>query len=144
MGYKIKSIRVKGILNRLKQSEVQTLGRFYLYDGLNEAFSCVVLELPDKQNQNNISRICAGVYTCKKRHSDKYGWHFHITGVPGRKLILIHWGNFYINTRGCVLFGDDFAKIDDDEYMDITNSKNTIEDLMEIAPDEWELTINEI
>jgi hypothetical protein len=135
---------MKGVLNRLQQSDVQTLGRFYLYDGLNEVFSCVVLELPDKQNQNNISRICGGVYTCKKRYSDKYKHHFHVTDVHGRKLILIHYGNYYTNTRGCILFGDDFAKINDDEYMDITNSKNTISDLMEIAPDEWELTINEV
>lgn len=135
---------MKGVLNRLKENAVQTLGRFYLYDGIKEVFSCVVLELADKQNQNSISRICSGVYTCKKRHSEKYGWHFHVTNVEGRELILIHWGNFYTDTRGCLLFGDDFAKIDGDEYFDITRSKDTIEDLMGVAPDEWELTINEV
>jgi len=135
---------MKGVLNRLQQDEVQTLGRFYLYDELDEVFSCVVLELPDRQNQNSISRICSGVYTCKKRYSDKYKDHFHVTDVEGRELILIHYGNYYTNTRGCILFGDDFAKINSDEFIDITNSKATIKDLMEIAPDEWELTINEI
>ena len=135
---------MKGILNRLQQSEVQTLGRFYLYDGLNEAFSCVVLELPDKQNQNNISRICGGVYTCKKRTSDKYGEHFHVTDVEGRELILIHYGNYHTDTRGCILFGDYFAKINNDKHYDIANSKATIKRLMNIAPDEWELTINDV
>lgn len=135
---------MKGVLNRLQEDEVQTLGRFYLYDELDEMFSCVVLELPDKQNQNNISRIPAGTYTCKKRYSDKYKHHFHVTDVEGRKLILIHYGNYHTNTKGCILFGDDFARINSDEFTDITNSKNTISDLMEIAPDEWEIIINNV
>jgi hypothetical protein len=136
--------KFKGCINRLEENKVETLGRFYFYKGIEQLFSCVVLELPDRSNQNSISRICGGVHICKKRWSKKYGWHYHVTDVEGRKLILIHFGNYYTNTRGCILFGRKFADINKDGYKDITSSKNTIDEFMSIAPDEWELTINDI
>lgn len=135
---------MRGVINRLKENDTQTLGRFYLYNDLNEVFSCVTLELPDRSNQKRISRICGGEYLCVKRHSEKYGNHFHVTDVENRTLILIHAGNYFEDTKGCLLFGDDFALINSDEYTDITNSKDTLKDLLEIAPNEWILTVNEI
>lgn len=135
---------MRGIINRLVEDSIETLGAFYFYDKEEELFACVVLELPDRQNQNSISRICGGEYLCKKRWSEKYGWHFHVTDVEERELILIHFGNYYTNTRGCILFGELFADINKDGIKDITSSKNTIEKFMSIAPNEWKLTINDI
>ena len=48
-----------GKLLRLKSDSKQTLGRFYLLDGLVEVFKCVVLELPDECNERRISNIPA-------------------------------------------------------------------------------------
>lgn len=135
---------MKGVINRLIENKVETLGRFYLYDGYKQVFSCVVLELPDRQNQTSISRICAGVYKCKRRWSEKFKWHYILEDVDGRELILIHFGNYFTDTRGCLIFGNDFAHINKDEYPDVTSSKKTMKKLLDFVGDEFELTINEI
>ena len=127
-------MKLKGVINRIKGTEVQTLGRFYLYAGVEELFSCVVLELSDKQNKKNISNICAGEYLVEPRYSKRHGDHY----------ILIHFGNYHYNTLGCLLFGEDFAYVNEDKHLDITNSKKTMKKLFAIAPDGFKLTINEI
>ena len=134
---------MKGVIHRLVEEDKQTLGKFYLFNGVNEIFSCVVLELPDKDNQRNISNICSGVYTAKRRWSEKYGWHYHILDTEGRDLILIHFGNYYKDTRGCILFGNKFADIDNDGYRDITSSKKTMAKLLDVAPEEFTIMIDD-
>lgn len=129
-------------LIRLLQEKVQTLGSMLFYDdNLNLVFDCKVLELPDRQNKISISRINAGKYICKLRYSPKYKWHYHLQNVEGRTLILIHFGNYYTSTRGCLLVGNSFADINKDGYKDVTSSKKTLKRVLEIAPDEFELTI---
>ena len=135
---------MRGIINRLVENNIQTLGRFYFYKRTDQLFDCVVLELPNRQNQTSISRICAGEYLCKKRWSKKYGWHYILLDVDNRELILIHFGNYYTDTRGCLLFGYRFEDINKDGKKDITSSRMTIEKFMSIAPNEWKLTINDI
>lgn len=139
---------MKGKLVRLVHEEKQTLGRFYLYNELKEVFSCAVLELPFKDNENNISSICSGVYKAKVRYSNTYGWHYHVleldgSEVEGRSLILIHFGNYYKNTEGCLLFGNNFTDINGDGYRDVTSSKKTMQKLLDIAPDEFKLEISD-
>jgi hypothetical protein len=137
-------MKLQGVINRLKGTDTQTLSRFYLYAGVEELFSCVVLELPNRQNQKRISNICAGEYIVEPRHSEKYGDHFILLDVDSRSYILIHFGNFFYNTLGCLLFGQDFAYINKDEHLDITNSRGTMKKLVAIAPEGFKLTINEI
>ena len=135
---------MESILVRLKEDEKQTLSRFYLYDGLSEVFNCVVLELPDRGNKKSISRVNSGKYTCVLRYSEKYKWHYILLNVEGREYILIHFGNYYTDTRGCLIFGNNFTDINGDGYLDVTSSKKTMKRLLSIAPDKFELTIKEI
>ncbi|MBO0323447.1 hypothetical protein J0X14_14155 [Muricauda sp. CAU 1633] len=132
---------VKGILIRHTHEDRQTLSNLFLFDGDGLDFSCKALELPDEGNERNVSRIPSGKYTCKKRTSDKYGQHYHVTDVDGRSLILIHAGNYYTQTRGCILVGQDYYDINNDGYMDVTSSKYTMRLLLDFAFDEFELTI---
>ena len=132
----------KATLSRLSHESKQTLSRFYLFDGVNEVFNCAVLELPDRNNANSISRIPSGVYTCVERWSNKYGWHYHVLNVPNRSFILMHFGNYYTSTRGCLLMGNTFADINKDGFRDVTSSKKTMRNLMSKAPKQFELTIN--
>lgn len=134
---------MKGAVRRLEHEEKQTLGRFYLYDGVEEVFSCAVLEPPFKDNKNNISSICSGIYTAKLRWSEKYNWHYHIQDVEGRTLILIHFGNYYKDTKGCLLFGNNFTDINGDGFRDVTNSKKTIKNLLKLAPREFDVLIDD-
>ncbi|MCP5109085.1 MAG: hypothetical protein GY950_37230 [bacterium] len=43
---------------------------------------------------------------------------------------------------GCVLVGSGFSDINSDGYLDVVSSKNTMGKLLEIMPDEFELTIS--
>lgn len=131
--------------------EKQTLGSAYIEaDEGNILFSFKTLELPWKDNEKNISCIPEGTYKVVRRYSQKYKDHLHITGVEGRSLILIHWGNYAgsINPRtgnpdirGCILVGSKYGDIDGDGITDILSSKSTFKAIMHIVPEQMELEI---
>jgi hypothetical protein len=131
-------------LLRLTESSTQTLGRFFAFEGLYKIFECVTLELPDRENETSVSRIPAGKYKCIRRTSPKYGETFILVDVECREYILMHWGNYYTNTQGCILVGNDFADINKDGHQDITYSKNTFQLMMRVLPKEFELTIIDV
>lgn len=136
---------MKAILHRLNDNtEVQSLGRLFLFDGLDLPFKCVTLELPDKNNQNNISRIPAGTYRVVRRWSKKFGNHFHLLDVEGRSLILIHVGNYFTQIEGCILVGTRFTDINKDGELDVVSSGYTMRRLLSVAPEEFELTIMDL
>lgn len=135
-------MEIKAKLIRLIQENVQTLGKLYFFDkDLNEIFNCVTLELPDRQNKRRISRVNSGKYECVLRCSETYGWHYHLCDVEGRTLILIHFGNFYYNTQGCILIGNNFSDINKDGKRDVTSSKKTLNKMLKIIPNKFELLI---
>ena len=120
------------ILTRYWSKPVQTLGKLVWADG-----SLHTLELPWLDNAKNISCIPVGLYRVRKRWSEKYGHHFHILDVPGRKWILIHSGNFYNDIRGCVLVGTGLADINGDGVLDVTHSRAAMNRLLKAMPDEF-------
>lgn len=132
----------------------QTHGTLTVYDEEtgNEVFKCRTLELLWKDNQRNVSCIPEGFYDVVARQSPKYGNHLHVTEVPNRSLILLHFGNYagsmnpktgHSDIRGCILVGEKFIDLDGDGLADITNSKKTMNRLMEIAPDGFVLNITQ-
>ena len=124
------------LLNRLVGTDKQTLGRASLYEGFKTLFNFATLEPAWFHNKVQISCIPAGRYRGKIRTSDKYGRHIEVVDVEGRALILIHWGNFYKDTEGCILVGEKFKRINADKYMDITSSKRTFNKLMKLVKNE--------
>lgn len=135
---------MKAVLNRTYSNDKQTLGHLTLYDGYYEVFSCYTLELPDKNNQNFISRIPPGKYTVKKRNSKKYKTHFHILDVPGRDYILIHIGNYNSDIKGCIVVGQSISDINKDGEMDVASSGITMKKFVALANNNFELIINEL
>jgi hypothetical protein len=134
----------KATLTR-KYTPTQTLGELVI-----GTFKCKTLELAWKDNANKISCIPEGVYQVVPRHSAKYGRHLHITNVPNRSFVLIHWGNYagsinpktgQSDIKGCVLVGSAMADINKDGILDIVNSKPTFAGLMLMFPYGFELTI---
>lgn len=132
---------MKAKLIRLKQEDKQTLSSLLFFDEVNLKLSVKALELADKENKRSISRIPAGKYTCKIRYSEKYKWHFILENVPGRSFILIHFGNYYRDTRGCIIVGNSFTDIDGDGYRDVTSSKKTMKRILRVAPKQFELIV---
>ena len=122
-------IPINGYLDRMESDDVQTLGYLYLKKGKDIIFSCVTLELPDRNNAPNVSRIPNGSYRVVKRVSPKYGEHFLVEGVAKRSFILVHSGNFYYDTQGCILLGTDHIDINGDGHKDVVGSKATVRKL---------------
>ncbi len=73
---------------------------------------CYTLELPWKDNRNNISCIPVGTYNGILRYDKKDGWRVQLENVPGRTGVQIHMGNYTREIAGCILIGTD-GKIDD-------------------------------
>jgi hypothetical protein len=110
------------VLVRLKHLADRTLGRLVCFRDVHIGGNWVTLELPDRGNQRNLSRIPAGVYEWARRESPRFGKHIHITSVPDRSWILIHSGNVPEDTRGCILIAETMRDIDGDGVPDIVNS----------------------
>lgn len=89
-------------LRRTTETAKSTIGELVMSDGNR---ICVTLELPDRENKRNISRVPAGRYICKKYPSKKYGVTYQVMDVKDRSGILFHWGNGPGNTEGCILVG---------------------------------------
>jgi hypothetical protein len=121
---------------RTFESDKQTLGACIVTSNENGVeFICRTLELPDKQNANNVSRILAGKYKCRytQSHSlkDKEGKPlkcYEIVAVPGRAGVRIHSANFFSQLRGCISLGASHKDINADAHLDLIHSGKTIQE----------------
>ncbi|RZS93417.1 hypothetical protein EV197_1995 [Aquimarina brevivitae] len=66
---------------------------------------CYSLELPWKDNQNNISCIPEGTYDGILRYDKTDGWRIQLKDVPNRTGVQIHMGNYTSQIKGCILVG---------------------------------------
>jgi len=130
------------LIIRTHQNENQTIGQGIVIDESGQKLaSFCTLELPDLHNAVRISCIPIGSYKVVKRYSEKYGDHFWLQGVPGRSMILIHAGNYATQTKGCILVGADHGYLNNDNILDVVNSKMTMNVLNAIAPATFKLKI---
>jgi len=136
-------------IQRLAFNDKQTIGELRVLDGSMSLFSCRTIELPPKQNRNGISRIPAGTYPLIKMRDDMVEWsrfdyeHLWIKNVPNRKGIKIHVANYYSQLAGCVAVGKKLKHINEDGYIDVTNSQGTLEELVKICPNKTEIEIKD-
>jgi len=117
------------LLTRLTVNSKQTTGSLIVHDVFKTHAQFATIKLPWLNNKPNISCIPPGTYTAKKILSPTFGWCIQILNVPNRTNILLHFGNFYTNTKGCILTGNSFAHINQDFQIDITNSSVAIKQL---------------
>ena len=132
---------IRAVLLRLSENKKQTLGRLFLFKGLDVIFECCTLELPFKANLRNVSCIPPGQYNVTNRVSEKYGDHFQVENVMMRDYILIHPANYYTQLRGCIAVGFDCYDINNDGEHDLTHSRRTMKHLLAEAPEGFFLTI---
>lgn len=125
-------------LVRLNDDGYQTTGELYVVEDNKILFTCSTLELPYKDNKNQISCIPEGEYKVTKRKTkySKYRYeHLHILDVPNRDYILIHGGNYHHQLLGCVAVGNQFKDINGDGLDDVLNSLNTLKELLTYIPE---------
>jgi len=117
------------LLTRLTGNSKQTTGYLIVHDQFKTHAQFVSLELVWLNNQKNISCIPPGQYKAVKTLSKTFGWCIKILNVPNRSAILIHFGNYYTNSKGCILVGESFSHINNDNQTDITNSNKSLKKL---------------
>lgn len=97
------------VLIRFPGRDQGTLGMLLAPSG----FRCHAIELPDRGNRQNVSRIQAGEYRCTWHKSPRFGWCFWVRNVPERSGVLMHPGNlagdtskgYKTHSHGCILPG---------------------------------------
>ncbi len=131
----------RAVLIRLSQNKNQTLGRLFIFNGLDLEYECCTLELAWQDNKRNVSCIPTGDYNVSIRESEKYDKHYQVENVMMRDYILIHPANYFTQLRGCIAVGYKFYDINKDGEHDVTHSRRTMKHLLEVAPDGFNLII---
>lgn len=98
----------------------------------------VSLELPWKDNKQNVSCIPAGEYRCTKYNGTRFKDCFWVHDVPNRHAILVHVGNTPNDTQGCILAGQYFGN------GCIMNSKWAMDLLNRLLPFEFTLIVKDV
>lgn len=128
----------------IKRISMTPLGTYGVM--LNQALIpfAVTAERPWLGNKINVSCIPAGLYTCRRIKSPKYGDTFEICDVEGRTDILFHKGNRVKDSKGCVLVAESFGTLHN--QMAVLASKHGYDEFMDILEgiDEFELLIEEV
>ncbi len=117
-------------IQRLSYSRTETMGIMRINN-----LRFFTLELPWLDNQKNISCIPTGEYNYIKRVSPGKGYEvIELVDVPDRAYIQIHLGNYTRQIEGCILPGTGLKDIDRDGVIDVTNSEEAFNQIMNHAP----------
>jgi len=115
-------------IHRFWQDKNQTSGTCTVIgeDGF-PMFTALTLERGWMNNQNMISCIPAGCYPVRLEYSphfDKMLWE--IKKVPNRSECKFHTANYRLQLNGCIALGLRYKLLNNDSYLDVTNSANTM------------------
>jgi len=91
------------------------------------------LELPDLNNQKNISCILKGTYTVLHTYSQHFKkYTYEIINVPDREGIRIHSTNYFYELRGCIAVGKYLYDTNKDGELDLLKSREAITQFEEL------------
>ena len=121
-------------IHRQKHLDKQTLGYLYIVDENDEIlFSCDTLELPWKENKKNISCVPLGNYKCVLEYSARFKKDlWELKKVPNRSECKFHSANYFYQLNGCIALGNGYDDIDNDNWTDVLNSKDTMKEFHEL------------
>lgn len=145
---KMKACLITAELNRFYKDLKQTIGHMVMKRSGLFIDRFMTMELPDLNNQRNISCICPGVYLVLPHVSPNHGECFKVyeldgSEVRGRSQILFHVGNYYTNTNGCICpgSGEKLQDLNGDRLTDVISSAAAMRRIKAIAPDGFILSI---
>jgi len=111
-------------ITRLEYGENETIGVLQL----SCKVLCYTLELPWRDNKNDISCIPKGKYKCiLAKYKDK-GDRWLVQDVPDRTGVFIHAGNTHNDILGCILPGSGIGYLNEDRA--VLGSANAVNELM--------------
>jgi len=116
-------------LNRRKYLDKQTVGTLAVYKDNLFLFSLSTLEQDWNNNITSNSCIPRGHYIVEPHNSISHPNTFILRGTEPRTSILIHIGNKYSHTEGCILVGLIHDDIDNDGYVDVKYSTEAMNKL---------------
>ena len=130
------------ILIRNPDQTKETQGRLDAQGANGQHLSLVTLERPWLDNQNGISCIPVGVYQWAKVPASHIPYpHIELMGVPDREGICIHIGNFFTDSKGCIVVGSGFSDLNKDGLSDVINSTASFHKLIDFLPDSGTIEI---
>lgn len=110
--------------------------------GEDLSFHFFTLELPDRDNKQNVSCIPEGEYWVTRYHShNKQTEVFQLEDVPDRTYIQMHNGRFTNQILGCILPGTAITHINDDDICDVDESPVVMDKLLKILPERFLIRI---
>lgn len=117
------------LLRRFKYLEEEILGTLFLFDDKgNVLFTCKTLELAYKDNRKNVSAVPAGNYLLMLEYSPRFDRNlWELKHVRDRSECKFHVANYYRELNGCIGLGLEHVHIDDDQYPDLSHSKDTLD-----------------
>lgn len=116
--------------HRFIQDQNQTMGSCVVLGENNQPlFASLLLTRGWRNNQKNVSCIPKGTYKVVFEYSNKYKrMLWEVKGVPNRSEVKFHPLNYYFDSEGCNGLGRRPKNLNNDKYLDLTDSRNTIND----------------
>lgn len=135
---------------RIRDNGVLTMGRWNIYENTSNlirdrepVFDCVTIEPSWILNEPFISCIPTGRFHIETvKDHDTFGNCLLIHEVPGRTGIFVHLMNYFKQTEGCIGVGRRFKYINEDNQIDVTLSKVTMDEIFDVLGHPWEGFIN--
>lgn len=128
-------------ITRYPDQTLQTLGDLIAENDKGERIKLATVELPWKDNRNQVSCIPPGDYPLTKFNSPKHGLCFLIHNVPHRDMCEIHAANYSRELLGCIAPGLSHSDINHDGLLDVVNSRIALDKLLAHLPDHSTLEI---
>ena len=135
-----------------KYNFTETQGLWLVLEEDRILYRCVTLELPRikipyQVNARSVDCILEGKYPTIKIISPSLtkGLVFLLQGVPGRDAVEVHIGNYVQgikkDSQGCILAGSAFADRNNDGFIDVIDSRKTMDELRALLPQEFDIHI---
>lgn len=113
---------------RITTNKNQSLGYCVIKEKGLILFESRSLERGWLDNQKNVSCVPAATYNAVVEYSPKFNRDlWELKGVPGRSECKFHAANYWNQLNGCIALGKEFKDINNDNFTDITESRETME-----------------
>lgn len=130
-------------LHRYWQDKSQSLSSAtVLSDDNLPMFSSIMLERGWQENKKGVSCIPAGEYEVIWEYSPRFKTHlWEIYGVPNRSECKFHSANYFYQLNGCIAPGRRPKHLNSDGYLDVTGSRNALNDFHQALKGETKATL---